>query len=83
MFCAVKRILLIFLISVALNFSYRPAVSVPFEKHRITISVTSEEESAMAESIREVISRKFAIQVSLSMMLINSQISCRCFIDSS
>lgn len=69
-----KKFFLIILLATALNFSYQPSISVPFEKHRITIAVSSEDDLATADVLRESSQRKSVIRASVYMEVLLREI---------
>lgn len=69
-----KKFFLILLLATALNFSYQPTISVPFEKHRITIAVSSEDDLATADVLRESSQRKSAVRASVYMEVLLREI---------
>jgi hypothetical protein len=74
----VKKFLLIIILATALNLSYQPSNSVPFEKHRISIAISTEDDLATAEAVREISDRRTAIRASIYMtVLLIDKGSCR------
>lgn len=69
-----KKFFLIILLATALNFSYQPTISVPFEKHRITTAVSSEDDLATADVLRESSQRKSVIRASVYMEVLLREI---------
>lgn len=69
-----KKFFLIILLATALNFSYQPSISVPFEKHRITTAVSSEDDLATADVLRESSQRKSVIRASVYMEVLLREI---------
>ena len=78
-----KKFFLILLLATALNFSYQPTISVPFEKHRITIAVSSEDDLATADALRENNQRRSAIRAAVYMQILLREISYSRAFDSS
>jgi hypothetical protein len=69
----VKRIFLIVLLSVALNFSFQPSATALFEKSRITVVVFADENSHTSTFIKEQSEKKIAVRSSLYLKVMMSQ----------
>lgn len=65
-----KKYLVIILFSIALNFSFQPAASVVFEKHRIAFEISSNVDKATAESARVNATKRIEIRSHLFLELV-------------
>lgn len=78
-----KKYLFIFLVAIALNVSTQNVGAQLWEKHRITVSISSEEDNVTAEFLRCVKERQYTLEKKLFLLVCLGNAETVCTTDTS